>query len=235
MSETEATAPDLGEEIANSITHGLGFIGSLVALPVLIVHASGGDGWHIVGVTMFGLSLLAAYGTSTLYHALYATKARKLFQILDHSAIYLLIAGSYTPFTLGLLRGPWGWSLFGVIWTLAIAGIVFKSVFGMRYPLLSTAAYVLMGWLVVVAIHPMVTRMEPAGIAWLAAGGLSYTAGVWFFAWEPIRYAHAVWHGFVIGGSVCHFVAVLNYSAAPPMEAPDRGAVELPITPPARP
>lgn len=205
--------PSLGEEIANSVTHGLGLLASLVAAPALIVVAARGDAWRVVGSTVFAVTLVAMYAASTLYHSLPPSRAKRVFRVLDHGAIYLLIAGTYTPFTLGALRGAWGWSLFGLVWGLAVTGVVLKSVRGFRHPRVSTAVYLLMGWLVVVAIRPVTANLPLAGQLWLLAGGLAYTGGVVFYVLDHRRYVHAVWHLFVLGGSSCHFVAVLRYSA----------------------
>ena len=210
---TGTRVPSLGEEIANSVTHGVGLAASLVAAPFLIVFAARRDAWQVVGSSVFAGTLVALYAASTLYHSLPPSRAKRVFRVLDHGAIYLLIAGTYTPFTLGVLRGPWGWTLLGVVWGLAVLGVVFKSVRGFRHPRLSTAVYLFMGWLAVVAIKPMFANMSISGLMWLLAGGLSYTGGVVFFALDHKRYVHAVWHVFVLGGSTCHFVAVLLYSA----------------------
>ena len=214
---TEARPQSLGEEIANSIVHGAGMLASIAALLVLMLAAAGQhDVWQIVGGAIFGATLILLYLASTIYHALPAGRAKRILRVLDHSAIYLLIAGTYTPFTLGALRGPWGWALLGTIWTLALFGIAAKSTLGFRFPRLSTLLYIGMGWLVVVAAHPLVTRVSPAGLAWLVAGGLCYTGGVVFYATDTrIRYGHAVWHLFVLAGSACHFAAVLWHAAAP--------------------
>lgn len=200
------------EEIANSVTHGLGLIASLVALPILIAqqtHAE--DLGHVVGRTVFAASLVALYAASTVYHALPHSRAKHIFRAIDHSAIYLLIAGTYTPFALGVLRGAWGWSLLTVIWALAGFGIVQKARSHGQDPRASVWLYIVMGWLGVVAAQPVVANMAGAGIAWIVAGGILYTGGVAFFAWER-RYSHAVWHLFVLGGSACHFFAVLWYA-----------------------
>jgi hemolysin III len=210
---TTRRPPSLGEEIANSVTHGVGLLASLVAAPVLIFVAARGDAWQVVGSTVFAVTLVAMYAASTLYHSLPPSRAKRVFRILDHGAIYLLIAGTYTPFTLGVLRGAWGWSLFGLVWALAITGVVLKSVRGFRHPRVSTGVYLLMGWLVVVAIKPMMASLPLAGQLWLLAGGLAYTGGIVFYILDHKRYVHAVWHLFVLGGSSCHFVAVLLYSA----------------------
>lgn len=208
-------AQSLGEEIANSVTHGAGLLASIAAIPVLVLAAMGRrDVWQLVGGAIFGATLVLLYLASTLYHALPRGRAKRVFRVLDHSAIYLLIAGTYTPFTLGALRGPWGWSLLAVVWTLALLGIVAKCTVGFRFPRLSTAAYVAMGWLAVVAIRPLVAELPASGLAWLVAGGLCYTGGVVFYATDGrLRYGHALWHLFVVAGSVCHFFAVLRHAA----------------------
>jgi hemolysin III len=206
----------IGEEIANSVTHGLGLIASIAAVPVLLLKArSSNDPSALLGATIFGLTLILLYATSTVYHALPISKGKQFFRVLDHSAIYLLIAGTYTPFALGPLRGPWGSSLLVVIWTLALIGIASKVLGGFRLPHLSTALYLLMGWLIVVAIKPLVENVPRAGLLWLAAGGLAYTGGVVFYSMKRVRYSHMIWHLFVAVGSVCHFVAVLSYAIPP--------------------
>lgn len=204
----------LGEEIANSISHGLGLLLSIAALPVLIVHAVGHQPVaSVVGATVFGASAILLYLASTLYHALPQPRLKAVFQRLDHAAIYLLIAGTYTPFTLGVLRGGWGWTLFGVVWGLAAMGLLLKAFAGVRFPHLSTALYLGMGWVVLIAIVPLAERIAPMGLFWLVAGGVSYTLGVVFFVFdERWRYAHFVWHLFVLAGTVCHFFAVLYYA-----------------------
>ena len=214
---TESRPQTLGEEIASSITHGVGLAASIVALPLLIVAAARqGDAWRVTSAAVFGTSLVLLYTATTLYHALPRSRSKDVFRIIDHSAIYALIAGTYTPFLLGPLRGPWGWSLLAVGWALAIAGIVVKSTLGIRWARLSTAVYLLMGWIGIVAARPLLERISLAGIAWILAGGLAYTAGVLFFVWDDrIRYGHAIWHLFVATGSVCHVVAVLGYTGAP--------------------
>jgi hemolysin III len=203
----------LGEEIANSVTHGVAALASVAALPILLVVAiSRRDPWQVVGGAIFGATLVMLYLASTLYHALPHPRAKRVFRVLDHSAIYLLIAGTYTPFALGALRGPWGWALLGAVWTLAALGITAKATLGFRFPRLSTAVYVAMGWLALIAVQPLLAHVGVAGLMWLLAGGLCYTAGVVFFAWERLRYGHMVWHLFVAAGSVCHFFAVLWYA-----------------------
>src|SRR6266404_9464949 len=210
---TEECVPTTGEEIANTISHGIGLALAIAATPILIVAAvRAGTVWNMVGASVFASAMLSLYFASTLYHALRHDKAKGFFRTLDHGAIFLLIAGTYTPFTLGVLRGPWGWTLLGLIWTLAAVGLTMKAVFGSRYNRLSLVLYLTMGWLVVIAA-PQVLRVMPlTGLAWLIAGGMAYTAGVGFYAAHRVRYAHFAWHLFVIAGTTCHFFAVLWYS-----------------------
>lgn len=201
-----------GEEIAKWVTHGLGLVLSVVALTLLIVFSSlRGDAWHVISFTVFGLTLLMLYFFSTVYHARKSKRAKSLLLKLEHAAIFLLIAGTYTPFLLTNLRGPWGWSLFGVIWGLCGAGAVFQFFFSPRYRLASTLAYLFLGWLVVVAIQPLVANVPHGGLWLMFAGGLSYSIGVVFYRWRRLRYHHAVWHTFVLGGSTCHILAVLLF------------------------
>lgn len=203
-----------GEEIANSVSHGVGLLAGLAAIPVLVVSAvRRGGAAGIVGASVFAGTVVLLYLASTLYHALPGNRAKRVFRVLDHSAIFLLIAGTYTPFTLGVLRGAWGWTLFGLVWGVALAGVVLKAVGGVRHPILSTCLYLGMGWLVLIAVRPLWLRVPPAGLLWLLAGGLAYTAGVAFFAAERLRYGHFVWHLFVLAGTACHFIAVLWYAA----------------------
>lgn len=201
------------EEVANSLSHGLAFLAAVTALPVLVVNAAGAGPAAIVGASVFGATMVLLYFVSMLYHALPAGAVKRVFLLLDHGAIYLLIAGTYTPFALGVLRGGWGWSLFGIVWGLAFLGIVFKGIFGTRYPVLSTGLYLLMGWLVLIAAKAMLAQVPTAGLLWLLAGGIAYTLGVVFFVLdERVRFAHFVWHLFVIAGTACHFVAVMRYA-----------------------
>lgn len=204
----------LAEEIANSATHGVGLLLSLAALPIMLIMAiAGGDPWRIAAAGIYGGSLVLLYATSTCYHALPGAQIKAKLRRCDHAAIYLLIAGSYTPFLVGPLRGPWGWSLFGVIWGIAFIGVLFKAVYGIRLPHLSTGLYLAMGWLVVVAAVPLVHHVPGAGLGWLLAGGLFYTGGVVFYVLDSrMRFAHAVWHLFVLAGSAAHFWAVINYT-----------------------
>jgi hemolysin III len=210
----DARAQTLGEEIANSISHGVGLLASIVAAPFLIVAALRFGPANVVGASVFAATMMLLYLASTLYHALPPGRAKRIFMKLDHGAIYVFIAGSYTPFALGALSGPWGWSLFGVVWGLAVVGVLLKAFDRLSHPWLSTGLYLAMGWLVLVAAVPLIHRVPAAGVAWLVAGGLAYTAGVAFFALDSrIKYAHAVWHSFVMAGTGCHFIAVLGYAA----------------------
>ncbi len=204
----------LGEEIANSISHGIALLAAVSATPFLIIAAVDRGGIaDIVGASVFAATILLLYLTSTLYHALPRNKAKRVFQILDHGAIYLLIAGTYTPFTLGVIRGAWGWTLFGLVWGLALVGILLKAIGGVRYPTLSTCLYLAMGWLVLIAVKPLWLLVPSWGLFWLLAGGIAYTVGVAFFVMdERIRYSHFIWHLFVIAGTTCHFFAVLWYA-----------------------
>jgi len=201
-----------GEQIANSVSHGIGALGALVALPYLVLAASRHGAAAIVGAAVFGTTLALLYLCSTFYHALAHTRAQRVLRILDHSSIYLLIAGTYTPFTLGVLQGPWGWTLFGLVWALALVGVLIKSSGRFKYPRLSTGLYLAMGWLIVAAALPLWRAMPRWGLFWLAAGGLAYTGGVVFYAAKRLRYGHFVWHLFVMTGSACHLVAVLKYA-----------------------
>jgi hemolysin III len=206
--------PSFGEELANAITHGAGLLASLIALPVLLWYAAQShDAARITGAAIFGVTLCLLYTASTLYHAFPPSRTKRVFRVLDHSAIYLLIAGTYTPFALGPLRGPWGWSLLAVVWTLAAGGVLLKTTVGFRYPRLSTAVYIGMGWMAVVAIQPLMEHVGRTGLIWLVAGGLCYTGGVVFYSTDRrLWYGHAIWHLFVAAGSICHFFAVLGYA-----------------------
>ncbi len=204
-----------GEEIANSVSHGMGFVAALVGAPVLIVHAARHeDAGFIVGASLFAATILLLYLASAMYHALPAGKTKRVFRVLDHSCIYLLIAGTYTPFTLGALSGAWGWALFGVVWGLAGVGVALKAWGRGSHPVVSTGLYLVMGWIVVVAADPLVSAVPVAGLLWLLAGGVSYTAGVIFFATDSrVRFGHFVWHLFVLAGTACHYFAVLWHAA----------------------
>ncbi len=204
----------LGEEIANAVSHGLGCLLAIASLPILVHQAaSRGRASDVAAAIVFAATMILLYSVSTLYHALPASRAKAWLNRLDHAAIYLFIAGSYTPFTLGVLRGGWGWTLFIVVWACAALGVAIKLLNRLRHPLVSTGLYVAMGWVAIVAIGPLVARMPAPGIAWLIAGGLSYTLGAIVFLLDNrVRYAHFVWHLFVLGGSVCHFFAALWYA-----------------------
>jgi len=205
----------LAEEIANSISHGIGLVAAIAGTPFLVMNAARhGDDGFIVGTSVFCATMIFLYLASTLYHALPLGKAKGVFRIIEHSAIFLLIAGTYTPFTLGVLRGTWGWTLFGVVWGLAVAGVTMKAFNKATHPIFSTGLYLLMGWVVVIAVDPLLARVPTAGLLWLLAGGLSYTAGVAFFATDSrLRYGHLIWHLFVMAGTTCHYFAVLWYAA----------------------
>ncbi len=197
------------EELANVLTHGAGVVASIAAAAILITMAAlGGRPTQVVGASVFATTLIALYTASTIYHAARSARCKARLKVLDHSAIYLLIAGTYTPFMLGGVGGGWGWSLFGVIWGLAVVGIGLKLLFTGRFRLLSTAVYVGMGWLVLVGIVPVAQALPQETLVWLVAGGLVYTAGTVFYHSRTLPYAHAIWHLFVLGGSVCHAVAV---------------------------
>jgi hemolysin III len=203
-----------GEEIANSISHGLGLILALIALPILVLSAMRIGSTHfMVGVTVFGATMVLLYLASTLYHSMRHETAKRLCRLFDHSAIFLLIAGTYTPFTLGVLRGTWGWTLLAIIWFLAIAGIVVKALPRTRHSWISMVLYLVMGWLAIVAIKPMLQLIPVPGIILIFAGGLAYTGGLAFFAAHSLRYNHFIWHLFVIAGTTFHFFAVLWYAA----------------------
>lgn len=203
-----------GEEIANSISHGLGLVLALIALPILVLSAIRiGSTHYIVGAIIFGATMVLLYLASTLYHSISHETAKRLFRLFDHSAIFLLIAGTYTPFTLGVLRGAWGWTLLGIIWFLALTGIVIKAIPHTRHSWLSMVLYIVMGWLAIVAIKPILQLVPVPGILLIVAGGIAYTGGLVFFSAHRLRYNHFIWHLFVIAGTTCHFFAVLWYAA----------------------
>ncbi|BBI35365.1 PAQR family membrane homeostasis protein TrhA [Cohnella abietis] len=200
------------EEVANAITHGLATLLSIAGLVILIVFASlEGTAWHVVSFTIFGVTMLMLYTASTLVHSFPEGKVKDLFETFDHSCIYLFIAGTYTPLLLVTLRSPLGWTLFGIVWGLAIGGVVFKAFFTKKFLVLSTLFYVMMGWLIVFAWHPLQALLMPGGIRLLIIGGLLYTVGSIFYIWRGFPYHHAVWHLFVVAGSVMHFFAILLY------------------------
>lgn len=204
-----------GEEIANSISHGLGLVAALVATPILVSQAlQRGDTGSVIGVSVFAATMVLLYLASTLYHALPIGQAKSVFRVIEHSAIFLLIAGTYTPFTLGALHGVWGWTLLGLVWSLALTGVALKASRRMPHPVVTTSIYVLMGWLIVIAINPLFDRVPASGLLWLIAGGVAYTVGVAFFAaGSRLRYGHFIWHLFVMAGTACHFFAVLWFAA----------------------
>jgi hemolysin III len=202
----------VAEEIAHAITHGVGLLLSVAGLVVLIILASAhGDAWHVVSCSIFGATLVLLYAASTLYHAIPSPRAKEVLRVLDHAAIFLLIAGTYTPFVLVNLRGGWGWSLFGVVWGLAALGVVLEAVAKQRVKVLSLVLYLGLGWLVAIAIKPLLENVATGGIVLLVLGGLAYSGGVVFYIWRRLPYHHAVWHLFVLAGSVLHFFAVLFY------------------------
>jgi hemolysin III len=203
------------EEFANSLSHGLGLVAALVATPFLIEHAvRRGDTGFIVGASIFAATMVLLYLASTLYHALPIGRAKRVFRVIEHSAIFVLIAGTYTPFTLGVLRGALGWTLLGLVWGIAVAGVTLKALNRLTHPVLTTSLYLLMGWLIVIAVQPLSVRVPASGLLWLAAGGLAYTLGVVFFAFDSrLRYGHFIWHLFVLTGTACHYFAVLWYAA----------------------
>lgn len=200
------------EEIANSLTHGLGLVLSLAGFAVLLILAAWrGSALHIVSCAIYGSTLVCLYAASTVYHSVRSTRLKHIFKVFDHSCIYLLIAGTYTPFTLINLRGSRGWTLFGLVWGLAVAGVLFKLWEVDHFQLASTAVYLLMGWIGVIALKPLLVAIHPGGVALLLAGGLFYTIGVAFYGWHKLPYNHAVWHVFVLAGSICHFLTVFFY------------------------
>ena len=210
--ETVPSKYTRGEEIANHITHGFGATLAVGGLVVLIVFAAlYGNAWHIVSCSIFGAALILLYLASTLYHAIQHPEAKSILRILDHSAILILIAGTYTPITLVNLRGPWGWSLFGIIWALAVIGILIETTRLRRFRAALIALYVIMGWAVVAAIKPMMQNMASGGLWLLLSGGLSYTGGIVFYLWDRLPYNHAIWHLFVLAGSCLHYLAILLY------------------------
>ncbi len=203
-----------GEEIANGVSHGIGLVAGLVAAPFLLASTYGQDSpWSTLGAGIFAGAMILMYLSSTLYHLLPESRAKRAFRVLDHGAIFILIAGTYTPFTLGVLRGAWGWTLLGLVWGMGILGLTLKVAGILQHPRLSTGLYLAMGWLILIAIRPFLSSVPLAGILWLLAGGIAYTVGVAFFAAERIRYSHFVWHLFVILGTACHYFAVLWYAA----------------------
>jgi len=201
-----------GEELASSLTHGIGTALSIVGLAIVVAAAvRRGEARHVVSTAIYGSTLVLLYLASTLYHGVRHPGAKRVLKILDHMGVYLLIAGTYTPFTLVTLRGPWGWSIFGVIWGLAILGVALEALWVHRPKWISAIVYVAMGWIIVVAMRPLIANLPSQGLWLLFAGGVAYTFGTLFYVWKSVRYMHAVWHAWVIAGSVCHFFAILYY------------------------
>lgn len=214
MPRSQASTSSNREELANTLSHGLALLATIATTPILIVACvDQGRPATIVGGAIFSFTMLLVYSISTVYHALPSGRAKQHFQLLDHGAIFLLIAGTYTPFTLGILYGPWGWTLFGLAWGFGLAGILVKLFVGTQFPTLSIILYLGTGWLAIIAIKPLWLSMEAWGFLWLFAGGILYTLGIPFFLVERIRYNHLIWHLFVMGGTACHFIAVLHYAA----------------------
>jgi hemolysin III len=198
------------EEFANALTHAFGWLASVAGLVIAVVQsARHGDAWVVTSVAIYGVTLVLLYATSTLYHSLRSARWKFVLRKLDHAAIFLLIAGTYTPFVLVSLRGPWGWSLFGIVWGVALAGVVFKLRFAGRFEIWSSAIYVVLGWLMLIAAKPLLVALPFSGLVLLGAGGVCYTAGVAFYLWRQLPFHHAIWHLFVLAGSACHYFAVL--------------------------
>lgn len=213
MSKPAHREQSMREELVNAFSHGIGLVAMLAGAPILLIAASDRDAWAIVSAAVFAASVALLYFSSTVYHGSRPGRLKNVFRTIDHAAIFLLIAGTYTPFTLGVLRGPWGWTLFGLIWALAGLGIANEAIAWRFASRVSMALYLGMGWLIIIAIRPLVESVPLAGIALLVAGGLAYTGGVAFYALDRVKYAHFVWHLFVLTGTTCHFFAVLMYSA----------------------
>ena len=212
MSEYVLPKYTKAEEIMNAVTHGIGIALSIAGLVILVVFAAlYGDAWKVVASSIYGASMIVLYTASTLYHSFSKTKAAKKLNMFDHISIYYLIAGSYTPFMLVNLRGAWGWSIFGVIWACAITGTILKIIYGNNFRKISTVIYLAMGWMILIAIYPFVKNVELGGVILLAAGGLSYSFGVIFYKWKSLPFNHAIWHLFVLAGTVLQFFAVLFY------------------------
>lgn len=200
------------EEFINVLSHGIGFIFSIAALVILVISASlTGDVWHIVSFSIYGFSLVLLYLASTLFHSAKNLKLRKRLNVFDHASIFVLIAGTYTPYLLVTLRGPWGWSLFGVVWGFALLGVILKLFFTGRFRLLSSIAYVAMGWIIIIAIKPLIQNLDTGGLVWLLAGGVAYTLGAVLYMLKNMPYNHATFHFFVLIGSACHFISIYYY------------------------
>jgi hemolysin III len=209
---TTTSRYSVAEEIANAISHGIGAVLSIAGLAILVAFATlYGDVWHIISSSIYGATLVILYTASTLYHAIWHPQAKQILRQFDHAAIFLLIAGTYTPFTLVNLRGEWGWTLFILVWSIAIAGLILEIATKQKFKKLSLGLYLGLGWLVVVAINPMLEHIASGGLILLLMGGLCYSLGVVFYVWKRLTFHHAIWHLFVLGGSICHFFAVLFY------------------------
>lgn len=209
---TKNKAYSVAEEVAHAITHGVGAIASIVGLVFMVIWAvSYGDTWHVVAASIYGASLILLYLASTLYHAFPWPRVKRFFQHMDHAAIYVLIAGTYTPFALINLRGPWGWTLLGVVWGIAIVGVILELALEQRKKWLSLSLYLGLGWMAVIAIKPMLSNVDAGGLLLLLAGGLAYSLGVFFYVWKSLKYHHAIWHMFVLAGSVLHFFSIFYY------------------------
>jgi hemolysin III len=210
--ETGSRPQTSHEELANSLSHGFGLVLSMIGLVNLVVLAfMRGTAIHLVTVNVFCGSIVVLYAASTVYHAVVHPKLKHICRIVDHASIYILIAGTYTPVSLLMLPPAWGWTLFGIIWALALTGVIFKLFFTGRFEKVSTIVYLLMGWLAVIAIKPLLEFMPTGGLVLMLAGGLSYSAGVIFFRLERVPYSHAIWHGFVLGGTICHYLMIALY------------------------
>jgi len=201
------------EETLHALSHGAGFLGALIGTPFLVQAALRHGGAALVGVVVFSVTAALLYLSSTVYHVLPVGKLKEACEVVDHAAIFLLIAGTYTPFTLGVLRGTLGWSLLGLVWAIALAGVILKSIHGVRYPRISVALYLGMGWLIVVAARSLYLNLPLPGLLWLAGGGLAYTVGVAFYVNKRLVFGHFVWHLFVLAGTACHYFAILWYAA----------------------
>lgn len=200
------------EEIINALTHGLGIALSVAGLAILVTMAAlHGDAWKVTASAIYGTSMVVLYSASTLYHSFQNPHIKKMLNMFDHISIYYLIAGTYTPFMLVNLRGPWGWAIFGIVWGCAIGGTILKLIYGQRFRKISTTLYLCMGWMIVIAAKPLVVNIETGGLILIAAGGLFYSLGVVFYKWKSLPFSHAIWHMFVLGGTVCHFFAVLYF------------------------
>ncbi|GAB4332435.1 MAG: hemolysin III family protein [Flammeovirgaceae bacterium] len=202
----------LGEEIANAITHGIGFLLSIAALVLLLYYGLDHQDYaHSISFTVYGVSMMILYAASTLYHSFQKDSIKNFFQIVDHAAIYVMIAGSYTPFTLLVLKGILGWTLLGIVWGMTLVGIIFKIFFTGRFKILSTSIYGIMGWLVIFFIKPLLENLPDGAFFWLLLGGISYSIGIIFYLWEKLPYSHTIWHLFILGGSICHFFCIFLY------------------------